>query len=97
VHRSALISHPQLGSLLVFVEHPDVASFALALLHERLREHAEEALGALGVAREQIERELGRVGLHPHEAICVAALLDLVEQRCAELGRVGRKNRDLDL
>ena len=80
-------SHPQVAPLLVLVDQPDAAPVALALFDQRLREHAEEALD-VGLAHQQIERELDDLGLHLRDALGATTLGGLANQRGAKHLRI---------
>ena len=62
------VRHPELAALLVFVDQPHAAGVALALLDQRLREAAKEPVD-VGLAHEEIERELNGVGLNVGQAL----------------------------
>ena len=89
--RSSDVRHPQVAPLLVVVDQP----------HARTRgsrsprpsscvKRAEEAFD-VGLAHEQIERELDDLGLHVRAALRAAALGGLADQRGAKHLRIVRR------
>src|SRR5258706_5671802 len=89
VEPTGLLAHPELDAPLVVVRQPDVAGQALALFYERLRERLEEALDAIRLAGQDVERQLHRIGLDLRERLRVAALSHLTQKRALELVWIG--------
>jgi hypothetical protein len=81
------VGHPELAALLVVVDQPHRAGVTVALIDHRLRQGAEKALD-VGLAHQQIERELDDVGLHLCEALGPPAFARLARQRRAEHLRI---------
>ena len=69
------------------VDQPHTARMAVALLDERLRERAEKAFD-VGLAHQQVERELHGTGLDFHEALRAPTLGELADQGGAKDVRV---------
>jgi hypothetical protein len=67
----------------LFVKQPDATRVALAFLDHRLRQRTEKAVD-VGLAHQQVERELYDIGLHPGEALGAPPFGVLVRQRGAQ-------------
>ena len=73
------VCHPQIAVRAFFVEEPDAAGVTFGLIEERLHEDAEETIG-VGLANEQIERELYGMALNLRHALGSSPLVCLVRQ-----------------
>ena len=69
--------------MMLFVDQPNAAGMAVALLDHRLRQHAEEPID-VGLTDQQIERELDDFRLHPREALRAAPVGMFASQRGAQ-------------
>jgi hypothetical protein len=76
------VRHPQLASLFGFVEQPDAARMAVALLHEPLRELTEKAVD-VRLANEELERKLHGAVLNLDETLGATAVVRFAHERGA--------------
>ena len=75
--------------LALVVDQPDAAAVAFGLLDHVLGQAAEEAF-EVGLADQQIQRELNDLGLHGRQALGAETLVVLTRQRGAKHLRIGR-------
>ncbi len=81
--RSSDVGHPRFAALTGFVEQPQRARVALALFDHRPGQRAEESFD-VGLAHQQIERQLGDERLHVGAALGPAPLARFPNERRAQ-------------
>jgi len=77
------IGHQQLAVMAVIVDEPQAARMVFPLLDHRFRQRAEKAFH-VGLAHEQIQRDVHDLGLDLHHAFRTAPLGGLADERAAK-------------